>query len=345
MHFPSSSQNDVPTPEHRLALKIDVDSLPGALQGVPALIDLLRQRSATATFLFTLGPDRSGRSLPTFIRSGVDRKCSGPGAIERYGWKGLLRGTLLPAPIIGEYAESSVRAAADAGFEVGLRPWDCHAWQQMAAHADAAWTQTQMQRACDRFVTIFGTSPRVFGASAWQMNRHAFRATQRLGFDYCSDTRGFRPYVPVYDAEIIACPQIPTTLPTFDELLADPRIDRESVVDRMADAFATPTPDGHVLTLSAGHCAASRAGAFPRSAAEPRRNIHVARDLLGRRRYRRFGTPSPPSRRPAWHFVAVVDAVYGISCMIESLRRRAWRESRVQGVSSLFLRLVKGKRP
>ncbi len=251
MHFPSSLQNDVPKPEQRLALKIDVDSLPGALQGVPALIDLLRQRAAMATFLFALGPDRSGRSLSAFIRSGVDRKCRRPGSIERYGWKGLLRGTLLPAPIIGEYAESSVRAAADAGFEVGLRPWDCHAWQQMAAHADAAWTQTQMQRACDRFVTIFGTPPRVFGASAWQMNRHAFRATQRLGFDYCSDTRGFRPYVPVYDAEIIACPQTPTTLPTFDELLADPRIDRESVVDRMADAFATPTPDGHVLTLSA----------------------------------------------------------------------------------------------
>ncbi len=250
MHFPSA-HTDSPPAARRLALKIDVDSLPGAMKGVPALIELLRGRSAAATFLFSLGPDRSGRSLRSFVRTGPHRGSTRPGPIERYGIKGLLHGTLLPAPMIGECAESNIRAAADAEFEVGLRPWDCHAWQRLAAHADAAWTQTQMQRAFDRFVTIFGASPRIHGASAWQMNRHAFRLTQRLGFDYCSDTRGFRPYVPVQNAELIACPQIPTTLPTFDELLSDAKADRENVVERMVEAFATPAPDGHVLSVSA----------------------------------------------------------------------------------------------
>lgn len=251
MHFPSDLYGDHPPSAQRLALKVDVDSLRGALHGVPALIELFRNRSVDATFLFALGPDRSGRALSRHLASRQRRKQGRPGLRERYGIGGLFFGTLLPAPVIGDRAQSSVRAAVDAGFEVGLRPWDTHAWARRAQHADATWTQAQMQRAFDRYVGIVGAPPRVHGACAWQMNRHAFRLTQRLGFDYCSDTRGFRPYVPILDAEIVACPQIPTTLPTFDELLDDPDTDRENVVDRMVDAFAAPAPDGHVLTLSA----------------------------------------------------------------------------------------------
>ena len=52
------------------------------------------------------------------------------------------------------------------------------------------------------------------------MNLHALRLTQALGFDYCSDGRGTHPYLPVVDdAELIRCPQLPTTLPTLDELI------------------------------------------------------------------------------------------------------------------------------
>jgi peptidoglycan/xylan/chitin deacetylase (PgdA/CDA1 family) len=252
MHSPFSLPSDMPPASRRLALKIDVDSVRGASQGVPALIDLLRRYAANASFLFSLGPDRSGRSLRALVRASLDRTTHGVTPYERYGLKGFLHGTLLPAPAIGERAETSVRAARAAGFEVGLRPWDGHAWRRLAADADAAWTQAQMQRAFDRFVQLVGAPPRMHGACGWQMNRHAFRLTQRLGFDYCSDTRGLRPYVPVIDAEIIACPQIPTTLPTFDELLADPAVDRQSVADRMVDAFAaTAAPQGHVLALRA----------------------------------------------------------------------------------------------
>lgn len=251
MHFVSTPHADAPSACRRLAIKVDVDSLRGAIHGVPALIELLGRHSAGATFLFALGPDRSGRMVSPPSHVGAARRTGSPGALERYGFRGLLHGTLLPAPLLGARAEGNLRAAAAAGFEVGLRSWDAYAWQHHASTADAAWTRAQMQCAYDRFVDIVGTPPRLHAACGWQMNRHAFRLTQRLGFDYCSDTRGFRPYVPVLDAEIIACPQIPTTLPTFDELLRDPHTDRASVVDRMVEAYAQPAPDGHVISVSA----------------------------------------------------------------------------------------------
>ena len=47
-----------------------------------------------------------------------------------------------------------------------------------------------MELACNRFRDIFATDARVHGAAGWQMNHHAYRLTQLLGFAYCSDTRG-----------------------------------------------------------------------------------------------------------------------------------------------------------
>ena len=45
-----------------LALKVDVDTLRGTREGVPNLVEILRRHGVTATFLFSLGPDHTGRA-------------------------------------------------------------------------------------------------------------------------------------------------------------------------------------------------------------------------------------------------------------------------------------------
>jgi hypothetical protein len=82
------------------------------------------------------------------------------------------------------------------------------------------------------------------------MNRYAFRYTQRLGFQHCSDTRGTSPFIPVVRGEIVACPQLPTTLPTLDELLAE-GVAPDEAVRRLLDASRDPAPTGHVYALRA----------------------------------------------------------------------------------------------
>jgi peptidoglycan/xylan/chitin deacetylase (PgdA/CDA1 family) len=83
------------------------------------------------------------------------------------------------------------------------------------------------------------------------MNRHAWRLTQQLGFDYCSDTRGVRPFIPVVNAEIIACPQLPTTLPTLDELIGVGDLTVDNVADHILKLSADAPPTGQVYTLHA----------------------------------------------------------------------------------------------
>jgi len=240
-----------PPPARRLALKIDVETYRGTAEGVPRLAELLERYRAHATFLFTVGPDHTGRNLARLLRARAGSEARRGAIIERYGATTLFYGTLLPGPDIGTRCADVMRDVARRGFEVGVHGWNGVQWQNDVMHADARWTLAQMQRARARFEQIFGAPPRVHGAAGWRMNVHGFRLTQRLGFDYCSDTRGVRPFVPVYNAELVACPQIPTTLPTCEELIGIDGTTTENVDEKLAHAANGDTPAGHVFTLRA----------------------------------------------------------------------------------------------
>jgi len=202
----------------RLGLKIDVDTLRGTREGVPRLLELLRKHDAGATFLFSLGPDHTGRAMRRVFRPGFFSKVSRTSVLEHYGVRTLLYGTLLPGPDIGRRCASVLRQVRDQGFEVGVHCWDHVRWQDLVVHRDAGWTEREMERATRRFQEIFGRPPRTWGAAGWQLNRHAAWYEERH-FPYASDTRGTGPFRPLWDGVAIGCPQLPTTLPTLDELI------------------------------------------------------------------------------------------------------------------------------
>jgi len=234
-----------------LALKIDVDTLRGTREGVPNLVTLLKKHDVGATFLFSLGPDHTGRAIRRVFRRGFVGKVRRTSVVRHYGVRTLLYGTLLPGPDIGRRAADTMRGVRDAGFEIGIHTWDHVGWQDGVVGADADWTARQMQLACDRFTDIFKTAPATHGAAGWQMNAHALRLTQRLGFDYCSDGRGVYPHLPVLKGELIRCAQLPTTLPTLDEMIGLDDIDEANVAAHLLARTQEPAPAGHVFTLHA----------------------------------------------------------------------------------------------
>ena len=203
-----------------LCLKIDVDTWRGTREGVPALARLLERVGAPASFLFSLGPDHTGRAIRRALRPGFFGKVARTSVVEHYGVRTLLYGTLLPGPDIGRREAALMRSVAQAGFETGVHTWDHVRWQDRVADASADWTRIEMKRATDRYAEIFGHAPRVHGAAGWQMNDHAMRIEGELGYTVASDTRGSEPFVPVDAAGAVLGPiQFPTTLPTLDELL------------------------------------------------------------------------------------------------------------------------------
>ena len=235
----------------KLALKIDVDTFRGTRDGVPRLLEILSRHRAQASFLFSLGPDHTGRAIRRIFRPGFVRKVSRTSVVSHYGVATLLYGTLLPGPDIGRHCAHVMRRVRDEGFEAGIHSYDHVEWQDRAPAAGAAWTDLEMRRACDRFQEIFSEPARIHGAAGWQMNVHAYRLTQHLGFRYCSDTRGTHPFLPVCNSEVISCPQLPTTLPTLDELIGTDGVTAGNVARRLLGLTSNSPSTGHVYTLHA----------------------------------------------------------------------------------------------
>jgi undecaprenyl phosphate-alpha-L-ara4FN deformylase len=233
-----------------LALKVDVDTLRGTREGVPPLVDALELAGADATFLFSLGPDHTGRALRRVFRPGFFSKVSRTSVVEHYGLKTLMYGTLLPGPDIGRTAGDVMRRVRDAGYEAGIHCFDHTTWQDFVTRRDPAWTRQQMQAAVERFNEVFGEPPKVHGAAGWQMNEAAFALEEELGFTYASDTRGATPFVPLLSQRRSRVAQLPTTLPTLDELIG---IDG-TTADNVHEVLLARTRDAtssHVYTLHA----------------------------------------------------------------------------------------------
>jgi peptidoglycan/xylan/chitin deacetylase (PgdA/CDA1 family) len=203
----------------RIALKVDVDTLRGTREGVPRLLELFARHGVQATFLFSLGPDHTGWALRRVFRRGFLQKVSRTSVARHYGWRTLTYGVLQPGPDIGRKAAAPMRAARDAGHECGIHCWDHVVWHDQVRQRDAAWTRHQMQQAWDRFVQVFGAAPATFGAAGWQMNATAWQQLDDWGLAHASDGRGSGPYVPALQGRALRHLQLPTTLPTMDELL------------------------------------------------------------------------------------------------------------------------------
>jgi peptidoglycan/xylan/chitin deacetylase (PgdA/CDA1 family) len=238
----------------KLALKIDVDTFRGTREGVPRLVRLLERQRAGATFYFSLGPDHTGRALRRVFRKNFLSKVRRTSVAQHYGWRTLLYGTLLPGPDIGARCSAEMRAARAAGFDVGIHCWDHARWQDFVAVRGAEWTRREMELAEERFQFVFGERARSWAAAGWQTNSHAAAHQQRAALEFASDTRGFAPFLPMWSGRQVGCVQVPTTLPTLDELLGREGINLVSYLLALTRAGRAHVFTAHA-ELEGGHLA------------------------------------------------------------------------------------------
>jgi peptidoglycan/xylan/chitin deacetylase (PgdA/CDA1 family) len=235
----------------QLALKIDVDTFRGTREGVPRLAQLLERLHAPATFLFSLGPDHTGRAIRRAFRPGFLSKVQRTSVVSHYGIRTLLYGTLLPGPHIGRRCREVLRSIAARGFEVGVHCYDHVEWQDRVAGESVAWTRAELGKAYEAFQEAYDRPPQLHGAAGWQINQSALEAERELGFVCASDTRGECAFLPVADGEVIGVPQLPTTLPTLDELIGRRDIEPRDPVEHLLELVRASGGRPHVYTLHA----------------------------------------------------------------------------------------------
>jgi len=77
----------------------------------------------------------------------------------------------------------------------------------------------ELTQAQAMYGSLLGHAARAFAAPGWQCSAASRAVLAAGGFLYSSDTRGYAPYFPRFGEQINTVLEIPTTLPTLDELL------------------------------------------------------------------------------------------------------------------------------
>ncbi len=202
----------------KLALRIDVDTLRGTLIGVPQLVKILAELDVKATFYFSVGPDNMGRHVWRLIRPKFAMKMMRTNANRLYGWRTLLNGTFWPGPMIGEKAADEIREVADAGHEVGIHAWDHHGWQRRTDLDSKREVNGDLIRAYGALKEIVGDRISSSATPAWMTSEEVCRQKLQFPFQFNSDCRGYSAFRPQLSRDEIGQIQIPTTLPTYDEM-------------------------------------------------------------------------------------------------------------------------------
>lgn len=217
--------------QKKIAIKIDVDTDRGTRIGVQNLLNLFDELAIPATFLFSLGPDNTGRAIKRIFRPGFLKKVSRSSVVSVYGIRTLLNGTLLPAPHIGKRNQKIMQAAQAAGHEVGIHCYDHIRWQDGLATMTSAEVSAEFAKARTEFFRIFGFPAKTAGAAGWQANALSLKVYDDAELFYASDARGACPFYPRVNNVVFNTLQIPTNLPTLDELIGRPEYPLEKLTD------------------------------------------------------------------------------------------------------------------
>lgn len=200
-----------------LGLRIDVDTYAGGRSGLPRLLGILSSRGIRCTICIPGGTDRTGTALLRILEQpGYLRKLLRTRAWMLYGPSALT--TLAPFSNrrVVDLSGPISRCVSD-GHELMAHGFVHTAWHNRYHKMAVSQVRTDMIAAVES-VRQLGTAPCGFGAPGWQSGFAALKVLEELQLDFGSDTRGVEPFVPTVAGYRFTTPQVPTTLPTLDEL-------------------------------------------------------------------------------------------------------------------------------
>ncbi|MFA5162466.1 MAG: polysaccharide deacetylase family protein [Elusimicrobiales bacterium] len=237
-------------PSCKISLKLDIDTRRGMEEGLPRLLGLFARRKLRASVFFSYGPDESGKAVKRiFTKKGFLKKMFRTNAAKLYGFRTMLYGTLLPAPLTAAALPELVKRTRGEGHETGVHAWSHVRWQDELDNLSREEISRELELAVRAHREITGAEPEGFAAPAWQISAAALEALSGYGWKYISTARGSAPARFAVNGAPAAFPEIPTTMPTLDEILAWNDMTEQSALEHLSGCAK---PDAlNVYTLHA----------------------------------------------------------------------------------------------
>jgi peptidoglycan/xylan/chitin deacetylase (PgdA/CDA1 family) len=123
------------------------------------------------------------------------------------------------------------------GHESGIHCWDHVRWHDLLPVMKKEEVAKELRQADSAFMDIFGERALTTAAPGWTVSADSLELQDGMSLRYCSDTRGGFPFYPVVDGQPFDTLQIPSTLPTMDELLGLEGITPGNINDRYLAAM------------------------------------------------------------------------------------------------------------
>ena len=132
---------------------------------------------------------------------------------------------------------------------MGLHAWDHHAWQAHIDNMDSNAIYDSLNKGVTILTQILDKPPACSAVPGWKCNNIVLEEKSKFPFRYNSDCRGDSVFRPVVNGMKLNQPQIPVTLPTYDELLGRNGITNDNYNDYLLSLIS---PDKlNVLTIHA----------------------------------------------------------------------------------------------
>ncbi|MFM2484257.1 polysaccharide deacetylase family protein [Celerinatantimonas yamalensis] len=215
-----------------VGLRVDVDTYRGARDGVPRLLKLFDEYQIHASFFFSVGPDNNGRQFwrlwhPAYFKRFIRTSFAG----VHYHFNGALwRG-----PVIGRRVADIIQCADKAGHEVGLHAWDHHKWMSKTEQMSPLELRVELEKGYQLLSQVLGRDVECSAAAGWRCSEPTLTEKEAFPFRYNSDCRGKFIFVPAQGM----APQIPVTLPTYEELIGRHGITRKNYNQHILEQIKT----------------------------------------------------------------------------------------------------------
>jgi len=193
------------------AIRVDVDTVKGLVDGIPPLLEILDDYDVRATFFASVGTDTASRSVFTSFRG---KRHLSVNPLKKYGAREIL-GSLRGIDF-SSHADK-YREIQERGHEVQLHCHNHLEWVKKIGNADQRVARLIIQKGISAFQGIFGRAPHAFASPGFQVTDAVLDAEEELGFNYASDYQMEGDCMPFRNGRKVL--QIPVNAPLIEDLV------------------------------------------------------------------------------------------------------------------------------